>query len=81
MKSKVAKLKAVDAWGPTRDDPLSGRWRKSSQRCSWRLCPQMSAEERRQRFAEFGKESQAEFRAADAADTTLLRCADFFKPS
>ena len=41
MKSKVAKLKAVDAWRPTRDDPLSGRWRKSSQRCSWRICPQM----------------------------------------
>ena len=43
--------------------------------------PDVSAEERRQRFAEFGKESQAEFRAADAADTTLLRCADFFEPS
>jgi hypothetical protein len=40
--------------------------------------PDVSAEERRQRFAEFGKESQAEFRAADAADTAACCDAQIF---
>ena len=79
MKSKVAKLKAVDAWRPTRDDPaIRALAKELTAMFMANMPPDVSAEERRQRFAEFGKESQAEFRAADAADTAACCDAHIF---
>ena len=40
--------------------------------------PDESAEEQRQRFAEFGKELRPEFRAADAADAAAAAMPRFF---
>ena len=83
MKSKVAKLKAVDAWRPTRDDPaIRALAKEITAMFMASMPPDVSAEERRQRFAEFGKESQAEFRGSGRGrHRSLLRCADFFEPS
>lgn len=75
----MAKLKAIDAWKPTRDDPkIRALAKKLTTMFMGSMPPDESAEEQRQRFAEFGKELQTEFRAADAADTAACCDAQIF---
>ena len=53
----MAKLKAVDASKPTRDDPkIRALAKKLTTMFMASMPPDESAEEQRERFAEFGKE-------------------------
>ena len=75
----MAKLKAVDASKPTRDDPkIRALAKKLTTMFMASMPSDESAEEQRQRFAEFGKELRAEFRAADAADAAAAAMRRFF---
>ena len=79
LRKNGSTLKAIDAWKPTRDDPkIRALAKKLTTMFMGSMPPDESAEEQRQRFAEFGKELQTEFRAADAADTAACCDAQIF---